>query len=324
MAEMTGALLLAEKYMGREVDNDAFAETEKLINELMQNPNPTNKYEIAQIVARTVDTIIRERLTFLEDIGDVQRVGFGDKLQFDVKTDGIKAYVQAKGSTTRISKVAHDSVEMETVEVGARPKINMVKWLAGQVSMMDVIDDAVRKMEQAVIGNIQASLNATLTALGAGVNYGTAAGVDKTVIDPMVHFVSRFGQPVIFGDIAVVSQLIGLTGYTDSSDALINEQNENGYIGRYIGANVFKLNNTFQDDSSVEDSNLVVDNAWMYIVPAGDTALRPLKIGYEGDVHSVEQVNINDHSWEISLKMFFGSLVVGNQYVMAGFEDSSL
>lgn len=49
----------------------------------------------------------------------------------------------------------------------------------------------------------------------------------------------------------------------------------------------------------------------LYILPGGiDSAMRPLKVVFEGDVVAQEATNIDDKSYEVRLDQFFGAAMV--------------
>ena len=60
-------------------------------------------------------------------MADVKRVGYGEKAQFKMKQEGIRAFIQAKGATTARSKVASKAVSLDTVSVSTRPVVHTVE-----------------------------------------------------------------------------------------------------------------------------------------------------------------------------------------------------
>ena len=88
------------------------------------------------------------------------------------------------------------------------------------------------------------------------------------------------------------------------SDNMIDELNNNGYLGRYMGCNVMKLQNAYRDGTT--EPVLAVD--WIYILPAGMSAdARNLKVVNEGGVNAFESQNIDDLVYEIRLDQAFGA-----------------
>ena len=295
------------------IDSNVRENANKLIKDLATDPNPNNKYQIAQLVKFAVNDIVRRDTNWLENLADVKRVGFGEKAEFEVKLPGIKAFIQAKGATTPRTKNAHKVVSLETISVSARPVINIVELQNGLANAADVINDASYQMECAMHGYIQDVLTAA-AATWAAPYYGTGSGLVKATLDPMVmHWVRVGGGAAIFGDIGETTDLAQLTGFNANvntqqfSGNIINEQNENAVIGTYLSAKVVNLMNPLKEDGT---DSFLFDQRKLYIVPTGvDAGMRPLKVVFEGDVFSTEATNIDDLSWEIRLDQYFNAAI---------------
>ena len=259
----------------------------------------------------------------------MKRIGFGDKAQFKVKQEFIRAYIQAKGATTARSKVADRTFSLDTVAVSARPVINIVELKTGRVQMSDLIVDAAYQMELAKYGLLQRVLNDAAKTWKEPY-YGTGNGIVKATFDPMVRHWTRLSAgaaPVILGDIEMTSKLADLTGFaaannTQFSNDIINEQNNAGFIGRYIGANVVNLVNPLVAGT---DDPLFNTNK-LFILPSGaDASMRPLKYVEEGDVITMEQTNIDDQSYEVRLDQYIGAgIAYGDRPYISMYEDSAV
>lgn len=295
------------------IDSEVRKNADQLIKDLASDPNPHNKYQIAQLVKFGVNDIVRRDTNWLEQLADVKRVGFGDKAEFEVKLPGVRAFIQAKGATTPRTKNAYKRVSLETISVSARPVINIVELQNGLANAADLINDASYQMECAMNGYIQGVLTAAASTWSAPY-YGTGTGLVKATLDPMViHWVRAAGGAAIFGDIAENTKLAQLTGFAQNqttqqfADDIINEQNQNAVIGTYLSAKVVNLMNPLKEDGT---DAFVFDNKNLYIVPTGvDAGMRPLKVVFEGDVFSTEATNIDDLSWEIRLDQYFNAAI---------------
>lgn len=104
--------------------------------------SPANRHQIAQTIAFTIDELQQHSLDFLNLVADQKNIGYGDKAAFALKTKGIRAYIQAKGSTTKRSYVSEKQVTVDTDEISARPAINIVDLRCGRVNMADLIREA--------------------------------------------------------------------------------------------------------------------------------------------------------------------------------------
>ena len=321
-------VVLAEARHER-IDSEVRENANQLIKDLASEPNPNNKYQIAQLVKFGVNDIIKRDTNYLDILADTKRVGFGDKAEFEVKLPGVKAFIQAKGSTTPRTKNARKSVSLETLSVSSRPVINIVELQNGLANAADIINDASYQMECAMNGYIEGVLN-TAAATWSAPYYGTGSGLVKSTIDPMViHWIRAAGGAIIFGDIAELTGLAQLTGFAANSSTqqfagnIINEQNMNAVIGTYLSAKVVPLINPLKEDGT---DDFVFGSKKLYIVPTGvDAGMRPLKVVFEGDVFSTEATNIDDLSWEIRLDQYFNAAIAkGVRPYMSMYADSSV
>lgn len=272
--------------------------------------------------------LLKPKTAFLDDIADTKRVGYGDKALFKVKMDNIRAFVQAKGATTPRSKIANKTITLDTVAVSARPVINTVELLAGRVNMADLIVEATNEMNAKILEYAVNTLQNGFSTM-ASPYYGYGTGLVTTTLNPMIRHWMRYGGATLLGDIEIVSKLAALTGFafsttqTQFSDAILNEQNQNGFIGRYMGANVVQLVNPYATGS---DTTTVLPKDKLFILPASASAdARPLKVLFEGDVQSQEATNIDDKAFEVRLDQFVGAgLVYGDFPSMSVYRDSSI
>ena len=308
------------------IDSKVREDADKLIKDLASDPNPHNKYQIAQLVKFAVNDIIKRDTNWLDLIADTKRVGFGDKAEFDVKLPGVRAFIQAKGATTPRTKNSRKAFTMETISVSSRPFINIVELQNGLANAADLINDASYQMEVAINRHVQSVLTAAASNWQAPY-YGTGSGLVKGTLDPMIiHWIRTTGGAAMLGDIAELNKLGPLTGWTSTTntqqyaDQLIVEQNANVFLGTYLGAKAISLANPFVEDGT---DSVVFDTDKLYILPTGvDAGMRPLKVVFEGDVFSTEATNIDDLSWEIRLDQYFNAgIAYGDRPYMGVYLD---
>lgn len=259
-------------------------------------------------MAYTVDELQQRELDFMNQIADIKNIAAGDKAVFNMKTGGIKAYVQAKGSTTKRSYVSERQVSLETVEISARPAINIVDLRTGRVNMADLIREANREITNKKLAMVEKTLHDSIDDY-ASPFYGTGNGIVKATLDGQLAYFRRLGPVTIMGDQAAVAQLVPLTGlvmnaggtgdlFTERSHGMIDEANENGYLGRYNGAAVISMANTYFTGTT----SPVLATDWLYLIPGGMSAdERNLKIVNEGSVNAFESQNIDDLTYEVRL-----------------------
>lgn len=323
MAEMKGYEILTSSYFDKEVDVNDMEAVEKKIVEWASTPSPHNIWQIGQLVGYTVENILSTKLNWLESISDMKNGAVGDKPEFEIPYTGVKAKIQAKGGTPEISMIYDKKTVIATYEVSARPKINFQELVQNPKKIMRIIDEAVLRMENAMVVDIETTLYTAFSALSAP-NYASGAGVSTTIFDPLLQMVQRFGGATIFGDVVQLQQFTALTGYSNRvAEKYMVEGNENRFIGIYKGANLVELTNRYVDESSLAESNLVLRDDIVYVLPTGSKTSNPLKVFVGGTMRSMEAKHIEDESYEIAMRMEFGAAVIGHQKRMAMFEDTN-
>lgn len=304
--------VLAAQARNERIDSEVAKEANDIVAELVKDPSPQNRHQLAQTVAYAVNDLQEKELDFLNNVADIKNIAYGDKAAFNVKTGGIKAYIQAKGATTARSYVADRQVTLDTVEISARPAINIMDLRTGRVNMADLIRDANREMTNMKLMKIENVLHDAIDNYSSPF-YGTGTGIVKATLDNQLAYFKRLGRVTLLGDGAAVGQLAGITGFTsysgntmivNPSDNMIDEFNNNGYLGKYNGCDVMELQNGYHEGTTTPI--LAVD--WIYILPAGMSGdARNLKIVNEGNVNAFESQNIDDLVYEVRLDQWFGA-----------------
>lgn len=326
-------IMVAETRKER-IDSGDLDKLNKQLQVIAEDPNPMNMHALAQLVGFSVDELVKPMSDFLNRIADYKVLGVNDTPKFTVGLEGIQAYIQAMGSTTPRSRIAHKTITLDSLTVSARPFMTIADINRGVVKMADLVSDAAVKMENAKLGYIREVLEANYNKVGtltAGSPfYAEGTGVLKSGIDPLIRHWMRYGGVGIVGDIETTQQLAELTGFKtvenpatqQFADNIILEQNQNGYIGRYLGADVATMMNPYKDGSI---SETVLNPKVMFIFPTAASAdMRPLKVFTKGPVQSMEARHIDDLTWEIRLDQEFGcGYVYGEQPYMSVYKDLS-
>ncbi len=320
--------VLVAQARNERLDSDVAGNADRLIKDLAKAMNPHNRWLISQLIGYAVTDLLKPQTNFLDQMADVKRVGYGDKAQFKVKLDNIRAFVQAKGATTPRSKIANKTLTLESLDASARPVINTVELLAGRVNMADLISEATDEMAAKVLSVVRSTLENGYSAMSAPY-YGSGSGIVTSTLNPMIRHWMRYGGAAVVGDIDIVAKLAAETGFAASSTQnqysgnIIDEYNTNGFVGRYIGANVAQMVNPYVTGS---DTETVLAKDKLFIIPTGaSTDARPLKVVFEGDVQSQEATNIDDMTYEVRLDQYVGAgLVYGQFPTMSVYEDLTL
>lgn len=319
------------------VEKDAVEvhEARTAIKELAKNPTPANRYEIAQLMGYVVSDIIDQKTQYLNLLAETQNVAIGEKAYFKIKKSGVQAYIQAKNATTERSRIYNAYTSIETKEVSARPYVNLYELASGKVNFDELINDAADEMEKAMVQNIEGTLYAAFGAYNYPF-YASGSGFVQATVDPMIRAFMRWGKVSLLGDPVLLQKIASSTGFTTATDTkqfadqYIVEQNENGFIGKYKGANVIQLNNPFERGALAttysqgdEIDGQVLKIELLYIIPSGTQS--PLKVVKEGSVESMDATNIDDNTMEVCLRQYFGSAVIyGDNPYLGVYEDTAL
>lgn len=321
--------VLVAQSNNEKIDSEVRANWEATIKMLAENPNPHNRYLMAQLIGYAVTDYLQPRTDFLDRIADTKRTAAGDHPVFKAELEGVHAYIQALDATTPRSRMASKNVILDTVAVSARPAVNYSELIRNVANLPKMVVRAGIEMENAMLGYIGNVLDSQYNATAmATPYYVSGAGVNAQLLDPVVQFWARMGGATILGDIAQTSELAALTGFAtvnspatvQFANGIIEEQNMFGFIGRYKGQDVVTLANPYlagTDTPALSTKNL-------YILPrAVDPEMRPLKIHIAGDVVSMEGQNIDDKTWEVRLDQEFGAgIVYGDRPYMSVFHDT--
>lgn len=314
--------VLAAEVRNERVDSDKIEEANQIVAELVQELTPANTHKIGQIVAYTVEELQQKALDFLGYIADQKNIGYGEKAAFKVKTGGIKAYIQAKGATTARSYVADSQILVDTKEIAARPAINIIDLRANRVSAADLIREANEAITNKKLNLIETVLHNSIQTFGSPFYARSTGGLNQAALDAQLMHFRRLGPVTILGDMASVAQLSPLTGMAVNatptmqySGNMLDERNNNGFIGRYNGCDVVAMNNTYGEDGVTP--TLATD--WLYIIPGGQSAdMRNLKIVNEGGVNSMTSQSIDDRTYDILIDTWFGVAFVTGKNPTSG------
>lgn len=313
--------VLAAQNRNERVDSDKIEEANQIISEMVSELTPNNIHLIGQTVAYTVEKLQEKALDFLGNVADIKNISYGEKAAFKVRRGGIKAVVQAKGATAPRSYVADSQILVETKEIAARPAINIIDLRTGRVQMADLIREANEAITEKKLKMAQQVLHASIATFGSPWYAQSITTLNQAALDAQLQHFRRFGPVTLLGDMAIVSQLAGFTGMAVNSTSmqysgnLIDERNNNGFIGNYNGCAVVGMTNAYEDDGVTP----VLNPNWLYILPGGQTAeARNLKLVNEGGINSMSSQNIDDRVYEVLLDCWFGAAFVTGRNPTSG------
>lgn len=310
--------VLASQVRRERLDSNVLAEANEIVSKLADDMSPQNLHELGQIMAFTIDETQQKSLDFMNTFADVRNVGLGDRPMYRVPTKGIKAFIQATGSTTARSKVTDRQFSLNTFEISSRPSIDVWDIRMNRINMADLIRQANDQFTLLKLKFVERVIHNGVQVYGSpwyatGVNPGD--GIVKATIDTQLKHFKRLGNVVILGD--SVEDFFGIAGAPINSSTvqysggMIDEMNNNGFIGKYNGASLVKMQNAYDDDGVTP----ILNPDWLYIMVSGISKDQMnLKVLNEGPVYSMTQQTIDDHTLETELTQRFGAgFIVGNK-----------
>jgi hypothetical protein len=321
IVEVFSAATISNGKLTTEVQKSDYKDAVELVKELASNPNPMNLYELNQIVAYTVDSIIDTRLNYIDMIAEVKRTAFDERPKFKTKTEGIKAFWQAIGGTADKTKVGHKYSGLEIDELSAMPQAEWAEIASGRYDFAELMRDVTNEFESKIAEKVQSTLYSTFSGL-VSPNYASGAGVVAGSFDPLVAAMARFGRVAIVGDYEALQKLPALTAVASNvSDDIVNDFHRNGFIGTYKGAAVVQLDNPY---SGFEGFDTVLNKGYIYIVPVTDAASKTLKVQFAGDIMPMATQDINDRSYTQRFDKHMGAGVVDTRHALGVYEDTAL
>lgn len=309
--------VMAAQVRNERVDSNLTAEAEEIVHKLAEDMSPQNMHELGQIIAFTIDETQQKALDFMNTFADVRNVSLGDRPMYRFPTKGIKAFIQATGATTARSYVTDRQFSLNTFEISSRPAINVWDIRMNRINMPDLIRQANDEFTKLKLKHVEKVLHDSIQTYGSPW-YATSTGsLSKSAIDTQLKYFKRLGNVTILGDSvedffsiagAVVNRTSGAVQYSGS---MLDEMNQNGFIGKYNGANLVKLQNAYEDDMITP----VLNPNWYYIMVNGVSKDQMnLKALNEGPVYSMTQQTIDDHTFETELTQRFGAgYIVGTK-----------
>ena len=312
--------VMAAQVRKERVESDMVEETNEIVHKLAEDMSPQNMHELGQFIAYTIDELQQNSLNFMETFADVRNVQLGDRPMYRMRTKGIKAFIQATGATTSRSKIADRQFSLNTFEISTRPAIDVWDIRMNRINMPELIRLANEEVTHMKLKHVEKVLHTNIATYGSPW-YATGTGIVKATLDTQLKHFKRLGNVTIIGD--QVEDIFAITGTQVSpngvmySGSMLDEKNNNGYLGRYNGASVVKLQNAYEDDGITP----VLNPDWLYIMVSGISKDQMnLKVLNEGQVYSMTQQTIDDHTFETELTQRFGAgYVVGTVPTMGAY-----
>lgn len=267
-----------------------------------------NKISIFALLAEMVDAVLPQKI---KDAGigkfiEVKNFGHGDKPRFTVKTGkkNVKRFITKVAAAGVYDRVRLDKTyfDVEVYAHGGAVYQTLESFLAGDGDINEVLDVMLAELEEGIYADVTTALQGSTSEMPSA-NQATHNGFDATKFGKVLAAVRAYGTPNIFCTQEFAATLAPTAQFTADADK--NDMREQGYIGKYSGAPVIIMPQSFTDETNTEK---VLDPSFAYILPAGASEA-PIKLGFEGD-SIIRDVQNADWSFEIQLYKKFGITLI--------------
>lgn len=261
-----------------------------------------NKYELFDLLAQNAEEVLpRKVLDLIGSFAEVAQYGNNDRLAFKVH----RGAQRGKQFVTRATnsgvyetfRLDYDYMEVYSHTIGGAGIIDFERYLDGLEDIAEIYDIILEGMMDAIFREIQNCLAAAWNDTGRPSNNKVSANTfDYQKMAQLVQVVSAYGTPVIYCSALFASTMLNVVATPAGpkvSDKEIDEIREHGYIGKFAGAPVVVIPNSFEDDTN---EKLVFDPRFAYVIPAGKEKI--VKVALVGQTIIDEWKN-TDRSMEI-------------------------
>jgi hypothetical protein len=273
-----------------------------------------NKLDIFELMQEVIDEVAPNRIRdVIGMFAEVKTYGQGQKARFKVKRgrNNVKRFITKVGLGGVYERVRLDSdfVDVATHAYGGAGYVEFEQFLDGTMDFAKLTDLIIQGIEDSIYKEIQAALIATYSALPAA-NKHAASSFVSTEMKRIINTVKAYGgnativcTPEFAGTITPDVNFI--------ADATKAELNNNGFIGRFAGANVIVLPQSFEDSSN---TTKVFNPQYAFIIPSGGAADEKIvKVALEGQ-SVVKDVENADHSMEFQAYKKVGTAVMNTNF----------
>ena len=279
-----------------------------------------NKNVLFQLIEEIANVVVPKKvIAQFGAFAEVQSVNPGEKIVFKQRT-GVargKRFVTVAGEygTYRTFNVDSRDITMSPRVYAGAAILELGDFLCGRVDMAELMEIILEGLSDSIYKEVQGALVASFEEAERMSN-GTKAsmnGFDSKAFDAVLNTVAAYGDSVsIYCTRAFASEIFNQPGWTGAAPTSslkdLDDVREMGYVGKYKGANIVLLEQSFEDETNKAKT---IDDAYAFIMPAGKE--KPVKIGIEGGT-LIDEFRLQDGSVEVQAQHMFDVAVVANNY----------
>ncbi len=231
----------------------------------------------------------------------------GEKPRFTTKLGkkNVKRFVTrvaAAGNYERV-RLDRDYFDVEVYAHGGAVYQTLEGFLAGRENLTEVYGVLLEELEMSIYQDITTALQGTYDVLPAA-NKHTHTAFVEAEMKRILATVRAYGEPTIFCTPTFASNLTPSTNWISEKDR--NEMREQGYLGKWNGAKVVLLPQSFTDATNTVK---VISDAYAYIMPSGAGNDSVVNVALEGGA-LVKKVERGDWSAEIQTYQKLGIAIL--------------
>lgn len=270
-----------------------------------------NKNLIFQIMGVMIDEKLPRKVkdAFMS-FADVQTYNHGDKVRFTLKLGkgNVKRFVTKVAVAGVYERVRLDRsyVDVDTYAHGGAVYQTLEGFLTGRENISEVLDILLEGLEESLYADVATALAGTVDSMPAN-NKASVAGFDATEMNKILSTVRAYGTPVILCTQAFAATITPEAGFI--GDAEKSDMRNLGYIGKYNGAEVVIIPQSFTDETNTVKE---IDESKAWIIPSGSME-PPIKVALEGATIIRDTENAD---WSVEIQVFkkMGVAVLNTNY----------
>lgn len=281
-----------------------------------------NKIEIFELMEEAADEVVpkkvREKIAIF---ADVQEYAQGKKPVFKMPLGkaNIKRFLTKIGLGGVYERVRLDRGSFDVIcsALGGTVYTEFEQFLDGTMDFAELCDLFIEALEEATYKEVYKALTAHVAKMPA-TNKKAFNGFDVATMNKLITVAKAYGTGVnIICTPEFASKITPSAGFISDVDK--NDIRERGYIGKFYGASVIVLDNSYEDNTN---EITVFNPRYAFVIPTGGNANeKVVKVAYEGGTIIKETENADD-SMEFKVQRKMGVAVTATNHICV-FEDES-
>jgi hypothetical protein len=278
-----------------------------------------NKLTIYELMQSVVDEVLPNRvIDAMGEFAEIKNFAQGTKPIFKKKLgkNRGKSFVTRVGLSGIYETFRLDSTSLEvpTQAHGGAAVVEFERFLDGLESLDDILSIIQEGLEDDIYEEVQNALITSITNMPTPNVYSGSSFMGDQM-NSLISVAKAYGSNAnIICTSEFASTITTSGGFYGSNGWSMTEQEElrdRGYIGKFKGASVLTLPQSFTDDTN---ATKVLNPAYAYIIPTGgDKDAKIVKIALEGDT-IIDDFQNADRSMEIQVYKKFGAAVLYTNY----------